>query len=140
MNKKCRKRNRIVSKMWMCVNAASLIWFSLYPHGIRTVYAGKAIGICGTVFLLGLLLTGLTSGELLCLGITPEHGGKKHIFHLMRIFLAGLFLQLLYAGYGIYSGKGSLLKDSMVTAGIFCMTVLAAERKSRCVSDKSVLN
>ena len=143
MNDKRRKISRAASWLWLFLCMVVLIYLSLCTNGIRTIYIGKMFGIFGTFAVLVLALIGAFSGEIACLGITPENGGKKQVFCLIRIFLAGLILQFLYAGYGIYSGRGSMLTDSMVTAGIFCFTVrwyFVSVRKFHCVSDEGVLN
>lgn len=131
MSEKGLKISRFVSECWLFVCGAVLVCFSLYSDHLRPVYTGKVPGIFGTFAILVLAVIGAVSGEISCLGITPEREGKRYAIRLLWTFLAGLILQLLYAGYSISSGRSSILKDSMVTAGIFCLTVQIYMRMKR---------
>lgn len=127
MDKKCSGGiYRYVSAAWLAVCGAAMVYFSVYGGRMSSLYKGKLFGIFGCFAVAVLAGISCVGGELYWLDAAAGKHDRKYAARLALVFLAGTVLQIVYTVYAAKYCRVSLLQDSLVTSGIFCVTAIAA--------------
>lgn len=122
--------------IWGFSCAVICIVYSLCGDRIPALYMGKIFGIicCIMLDILSLMVY-VTEKVYWMNGITYQEAAeaergqrKKFAAKTAGIFSVCTVLEILYFFYGLQMKTSNLQKDSMITAGLLCAAVLAAQK------------